>query len=93
MFPHAVREFNMMVGSNAPLAFNYDAMRRSLETLTIDSRAAFDVSNPDHRARIDEIMAKLAARPPNEIVEDCASIRAEASKLSVITDDNMGEEW
>jgi hypothetical protein len=78
----------MMVGSNTPLAPDHARMRHSLEDLNIDSKPAFDHSTSAHR--IDEILAQLALP---EVSEDCDSIRLRSQGLSIITDDNMGEEW
>src|SRR5260370_23920574 len=36
VFPYAVREFNMMVGSNSPLRLDHARLRQVLEGLTID---------------------------------------------------------
>jgi spermidine synthase len=93
VFPYAVREFNMMVGSNAPLKPDYARMRQSLEALTIDSKPVFDLLNSAHSSRIDEIVTGLEPVSRNNVTEDCDSIRRRSQGLSVITDDNMGEEW
>lgn len=93
VFPYAVREFNMMVGSNVPLKPDYARMRQSLEALTIDSKSAFDHLNSAHSRRIDEIVTGLEPGSRNNVTEDCDSIRRRSQGLSVITDDNMGEEW
>ena len=93
VFPYAVREFNMMVGSHSELKPDYARMRQSLETLIIDSKPAFDHSNPAHRMRIDQIMTGLVSPSRDRVMEDCVSIRSRSQGLTVITDDNMGEEW
>jgi spermidine synthase len=93
VFPYAVREFNMMVGSNMPLKPDCARMRQSLEALTIDSKPAFDHSNSAHSRRIDEIVTGLEPVSRDNVTEGCDSIRRRSQGLSVITDDNMGEEW
>jgi spermidine synthase len=95
VFPYAVREFNMIIGSNTPLVTDYARLRRVLEALNIDSKPAFDHSNPAHRLRVDQMIAGLASTSGGKVkvMEDCDSIRLRSLGLSVITDDNMGEEW
>jgi spermidine synthase len=95
VFPYAVREFNMMVGSNRPLAPDYARLRQALEGLTIDSKPVFDQLNQAHSGRIDEIVKGLGSfwRDKVMVMEDCDSIEARSKGLRLITDDNMGEEW
>ena len=78
VFPHAVREFNMMVGSNSPLRLDHARLRQVLELLAIDSQPAFDRSKPADSRRIDEIVTELASVWPDnaKALEDCASIQS-----------------
>jgi hypothetical protein len=64
----------------------------------IDGHPLFDLSNPIHRARLDEITAALDPLSlddldgSNETIESCPSIKSRTRDLPLITD-NMGEEW
>jgi SAM-dependent methyltransferase len=95
VFPFALREFNMIIASNAPLALDPARLKLSLNDLRIDGRRPLDNGDGDAPARIETITAQLASFRDDETqpMETCASIMARARGLPVITDDNMGEEW
>jgi hypothetical protein len=91
VFPHAIRIYNVMIVSNAPLVRDDARMRAVLEDLTIDHHRAFDLSNPVHRSRIDQMVSALVV--PGDNSEECKSIQSRAEDRTIITDDNMGKEW
>jgi spermidine synthase len=95
VFPHALRELNLVVGSNAPLRRDPAHLRTMLEGLAIDGNPAFDLADAAHRHRIDAIVDELASvrDGPDQATESCDSIRSRAAGRTIITDDNMGEEW
>jgi spermidine synthase len=97
-FPYALRELNFMVASNEPLQLDPGRLKEVLENYSIDGNPVFDLSNPIHRARLDEVMATvdLSARDqngPEGTMETCQSIMFRTQGQPLITDDNMGEEW
>ena len=98
IFPYTLRELNVMVASNEPLRLDSGRLKAALEYYSIDGHLVFDPSNPIHRARLEEIMAKLDPSAsdrdgPNGTIETCESIKFRTQNLPLITDDNMGEEW
>jgi hypothetical protein len=86
---------NMIVESNQALALDGARLRRSLVDLTIDGKPAFDRRDAAHQARIDDVVAGLTSLRDDQTraMETCASIKARAGEVAIITDDNMGEEW
>jgi spermidine synthase len=98
IFPYAMREFNMMVASYEPLRLDHSCLRDMLEQYKVNDKLLFDLSLAKDRARLDEMMEWLdpsAQRQParTAIMEDCQNIEARTESMSIITDDNMGEEW
>jgi hypothetical protein len=93
-----VRLANFMAVSDAPLQLD---ARRWLEVLSrykIDGQSVFDLSQEQHRRRLQEVMAMATTmdrdtRPGSFTLESAGHIRARAAGVSVITDDNMGTEW
>jgi spermidine synthase len=98
IFAHALRELGIMVASNEPLQLDPGRLKTVLENYSIDGHRVFDLSNPSHRARLEEIMATvdpstLDQDGPYGAMETCRSIESRTDYLPPITDDNMGEEW
>jgi spermidine synthase len=98
IFPHALRELNVMVASNEPLQLDPRRLKAMLANYSIDGHPVFDLSNPVHRARLEEIMAALDSSAsdqngPKGTMETCQSIKSRTQDTPIITDDNMGEEW
>ena len=98
IFPYALRELNIMVASNEPLQLDPRRLKAMLENYRIDGHLVFDLSNPIHRARLEEIMATVDSSASNQngpkaTMETCQSIKSRTQDAPLITDDNMGEEW
>jgi spermidine synthase len=98
IFSHALRELNVMIASNEPLQLDPGRLRAMLETYSIDGHRVFDLSNPLHRARLEQIIATIDPSGPDQngpigTMETCQSIKSRTQDLRLITDDNMGEEW
>ena len=98
IFPYALRELNVMVASNEPLQLDPRRLKAMLANYSIDGHPVFDLSNPVHRARLEEIMAALNSSAsdqngPKGTMETCQSIKSRTQDTPIITDDNMGEEW
>jgi len=97
LFP-GVRMLNTLVLSPTPIAFDPDRLRRTLSDYRIDGRLVLDVTVPEQRARLEEIVSALAPPPigvprEDEMMESCGGILTRTERLATITDDNMGEEW
>jgi hypothetical protein len=87
-----------MVASNEPLQLDPERFRAILENYRIDGHQVFDLSNPIHRVRLEELVAMLDVsesdqKGPKGTLETCESIKSRTQELPLITDDNMGEEW
>src|SRR5262249_1213069 len=97
IFPYAVREHSMMIASYDPLRLDYSRFRDTLERYKIDGKPLFNLSVAKHQARLEEIMLSVDPSAPltgpNSAMEDCKSIESRTANMSIITDDNMGEEW
>jgi len=98
VFPEGVRELNLIKVDQAATQLNYDRLRHTLQQYEINGRRVFDLSDPTHRARLDSILSDLELRVPESAVpvskiETCESVRRRTSGLTLVTDDNMGEEW
>jgi spermidine synthase len=98
IFAHALRESNIMVASNEPLQLDLGRLKSVLEIYSIDGHPVFDLSNPIHRARLEEVMdtvdpSALAQNDRIGTMESCLSIESRTQDQPLITDDNMGEEW
>jgi spermidine synthase len=93
-----VRVFNTMVVSPAPMSLDSDRLRQTLGDYRINGRPVLDTADPRQQAQIEKIVSDLAPPPAGEpradqTMEDCGGILDRSAGLSVITDDNMGEEW
>jgi predicted membrane-bound spermidine synthase len=98
IFPYALREFNVMVASNEPLQLDPGRLKAVLKNYSIDGHRVLDLTNPIHRARLEEIIAAVdphasVQNGPEGMMETCESIMSRTRDLPLITDDNMGEEW
>jgi hypothetical protein len=88
---------NMMVVGVGPVAGDPQRLDRALREMRVDGVPLLP-DEPVANARRAEILA--AARMPArehqngaEPMESCDSILARTAALTIITDDNMGEEW
>jgi hypothetical protein len=92
VYPHALRFDSFLAGSDAQLSFEPDAWREHLRRFVIAGRPVLDLSLPAHQAELERLVAM--ARPgPGANVEDRASLERRTSWATVITDDNMINEW
>jgi hypothetical protein len=98
IFPYGLREAELMVATNEPLQLDLERLRVVLDHYRIDGHPVFDRSNPDHQARLKEIIATVDPSTLDQngslgTMETCHSIKSRTRDLQLITDDNMGEEW
>jgi len=98
VFPFAMRLANFMAVSPAPLQLDANRWLEVLTRYKIDGKPVFDLSQEQHRRRLQEVMAMVTTmdrdiRPGFFTLESAGHIRARAASVRVITDDNMGTEW
>jgi spermidine synthase len=78
------------------MSLDSDRLRQTLGDYPINGRSVLDTADP-RQAQIEKIVSDLPPPPAAEpragqAMEDCGILDRSAG-LSVITDDNMGEEW
>jgi spermidine synthase len=95
VFPYAMRFINFMLVSDSPLDLDKERWRRALVAYRIDGRPVFDLSSPEQRQRLEEVLSLLDTVDPNRYfaLESGDSLRRRYANVKVITDDNMGVEW
>jgi len=98
-FPYGARFTNHMVLSRAPLAWDFDDWRRTLEDYRIDGRLIVDPGKGQDRvvaagvAQLQAAAREDAGSGRDTPIESCARVLARTSGLTPVTDDNMGTEW
>jgi len=98
-FAHGARFTNHIVVSDAPIAWDFQRWRHTLESYRIDGAPIFDLAREKDRAEIEQLVswqrsfapenAHSASRP----IEPCPDLLARTAGLRPVTDDNMGSEW
>ncbi|RDK06184.1 spermidine synthase [Cupriavidus lacunae] len=98
-FPYGVRFSNHMVVSHAPLAWDFEHWRRTLEAYRIDGRPILDARRRQDRVLADSLntvwqsIEHGGGSGSADAMEACPRILARTAELTPITDDNMGTEW
>jgi hypothetical protein len=98
-FPYALRVGNFLAVSDSPILVNTERWRALLAAYTIDGRSVFNLGNPDHRKRFEELALlfdRVDRGDGNDFMHEIETrprmlARLRASRM--ITDDNMGTEW
>jgi spermidine synthase len=101
VFPYAVRIFNFIAVSEAPLRFHADSWRQTMASYRIDGTPVLNSSLSASQTYIDSVVraAENASNPsihPANAVhsfESEASLRSRLAGHTVVTDDNMAVEW
>ncbi|CAN5866491.1 spermidine synthase [soil metagenome] len=96
VFPSAMRVYNFMAVSDAPLTFDKGRWEKTLADFTFEGQPAIDRSTPDGQKFFDELVSyadTINAEPTSEGLESRASVMARTSAALVVTDDNMVPEW
>lgn len=98
VFPFGMRLANFMVVSDEPLQLDANRWLEVLSRYKIEGKPVFDLSQEQHRSRLQEVMAMVTTmdrniRPGFFTLESADHIRARTASVRVITDDNMGTEW
>jgi spermidine synthase len=98
VFPHSLRVLSFLAVSDSPIVLDKERWRQTLTAYRIEGRSVLRLDLPDHRDRLNEILA-LADTPgtPGETLrgsmETGESVRRRNAGKLIITDDNMGIEW
>ncbi len=96
VFPNALRVYNFMAVSDAPLTFDKGRWERTLAAFTFDGQPAIDRKTPDGQSFFDDLVSyadSVNAEPTAEGLESRASVMAHTQAAIVVTDDNMVPEW
>jgi hypothetical protein len=94
VFPYALRINSFLAVSDSPITLDKNLWRTALTNYRIDGRPVFDLSRPDQRARLEEVL-HLADQLdlPGSQLESRDSLLRRYKGVRLITDDNMGTEW
>jgi predicted membrane-bound spermidine synthase len=96
-FPYALRFGPLLAVSDSPIQADKDRWNRILRAYRLEGQPVFDLSDPDDRERLDQILAYAdtlhtpAYNPAG--MEIAESIRRRNQGKRIITDDNMASEW
>jgi spermidine synthase len=98
VYPYALRVVNFLAVSDSPIQVDKDRWRRVLESYRIEGKPVFDLTRPEHRERLSEMLAladTVQLSNPEELMtmEYAGTIRERYRGRRLITDDNMGTEW
>jgi hypothetical protein len=93
-FPYALRIHSFLAVSDSPITLDKNRWRSKLAAYRIDDRPVFDLTKPDQRARLEEVLS-LADQldAPGSPLESRDSMLRRLKGVQLITDDNMGTEW
>src|SRR5262249_45354124 len=98
-FPYGARFTNHMVVSRAPLAWDFEHFRRTLEAYRINGQPVLDVSSGQDRVAANALMTEWGSSLDSGssggegLIEACPRILARTAGMTQVTDDNMGTEW
>jgi len=97
VFPYGFRFLNSMVASNQPISLDRARWREALLAYRIEGKAVFDLTNPAHVDRLEEVLriGPTPGRPDdrNKDFQPCPNLLRWTRELRSITDDNMASEW
>ena len=94
VFPYSLRVSSFIAVSDSPFDLDKERWRQALTSYTIDGNKVFDLSQPLHRKRLEEVLAIAdKSTDPHGGSESRADMRKRLANAPIITDDNMGGEW
>jgi hypothetical protein len=88
-----------MVVSEAPIVWDFERWRRTLEAYRIDGQPVLHLDRSEDRAALDQLMSFEASMQNDAIpgaqktIEPCREILVRTDGKKPVTDDNMGSEW
>jgi spermidine synthase len=95
-FPYAMRVYNCLAASDAPLELTRDGWRAFISNFRIRGQLVLDPDNEGDRAVIEELAAypnTLNEPPDREGLESRDSLLTRLAHARTVTDDNMASEW
>jgi spermidine synthase len=94
VFPYNLRVANFLAVSDSPFTLDKDRWREALMVYQLDGHPVFDLSNPLHQKRLEEVL-HLAdeSETPKQGVSTRVTLLKQLTGVPIITDDNMGTEW
>lgn len=96
VFPYAMRVYNFMAVSDAPLVFDKARWHKTLTDFAIDGQPTVDTSTPEGQRLFEDLYAyadTIRAEPTDHGLEARDRILARTQAARVVTDDNMVPEW
>jgi spermidine synthase len=96
MWPYAMRVYNCMAASDAPITLEKDAWKSFVSNFYIQGKRVLDPEDDGDRAVIDELASypdTLNQPPDREGLESRESLLGRLSRAKTVTDDNMASEW
>jgi SAM-dependent methyltransferase len=95
VFPHGLRVFNFIAGSNAPLHPDRERWKAALQAWSLDGCPVFGEAEAD-AASLQSLLSRLDTlneTPSATGLESDESLRRRLGDGPLITDDNMHSEW
>lgn len=93
-FPYALRIHSFLAVSESPITLDKNLWRTALTGYRIDGRPVLDLSKPEQRARLEEVLHLADTLDlSGSQLESRASLLRWLKGARLITDDNMGTEW
>ena len=98
VFGNGARFTNHMVVSSAPIAWDFQRWRRTLEAYRIDGQPQFDPARSEDNVLLDKAEAMVSsltstASYDERPIEPCSDVLTRTAGKEIMTDDNMGSEW
>jgi spermidine synthase len=96
VFPYAMRVYNFMAVSDAPLVFDKARWEATLASFSFDGVPAIDRSTEDGQRFFEDLLKypdTILLPPESEGLESRESVLSRTQAATVITDDNMAAEW
>jgi spermidine synthase len=98
VFGEGARFTNHMVVSSAPIAWDFQRWRRTLEAYRIDGYPQFNPALGEDNVLLDQaeaMAASLTSTAPyaERPIEPCSDVLTRTAGKEIMTDDNMGSEW
>jgi spermidine synthase len=94
IFPYNLRVANFIAVSDSPFTLDKKRWREALTNYSIDGRPVLNLSLPLDRRRLEEVLSVAdQSTDPHRGSESRADMMKRLANTTVITDDNMGNEW